>query len=104
MATTQEKLDEVERLIEGARRIGWINCSIPILAEIAKDLRARLDHAPNVALVEIERRVNAVINHPIGGRAVRAGALADEVLSRWPVVKQSLERFGAEIESKGEMR
>ena len=99
VVTTQEKLDFVERLLIDERRdSGHRN---EILKALASDLRGRLSGAPTVALVELERRMIAA-KHSKTSNGYSGGAmvgLAEELIGRWPSVKQSLELFGAEIEN-----
>ena len=102
--TTQEKLETVKELIEVFRQTARSPAEdrrILALKGIASDLRARLDGAPNVALVELERRMTAVRRHAPGSGSARVNAqigVAEELVCRWPVVTQALEKFGAEIE------
>lgn len=96
--TTQEKLAVVDSLI-AANKHGQ---TADALRAIAADLRGRLGHAPSVALLELERRMTAVDRRPRSVNQARVAAqvgVAEELAGRWPVVKQALERFGAEIEA-----
>lgn len=99
--TTQEKLHAVERCIEDFR---WArSCPETVehqtytaLKDIASELRARVDEAPNVAEHEIGRRVLAVTvakSRHGGNVDGTMMALANEVLARWPVVGEALHRF-----------
>lgn len=100
--TTQEKLETVEELIEAFRQTARSpaeDLRILSLKAIAADLRARLAGAPNLALFELERRMVAVRRHGSGSAKVNAQiGVAEELVCRWPVVTQALEKFGAEIE------
>lgn len=98
MITTQEKLDEVERLIEECWRL--TKQRNPCLNAIAEDLRGRLEGAPSVAVVELERRLDHLKQHPGAGpdRIKAVITVAEQLVCRWPTVKQALELFGAEIE------
>lgn len=103
--TTLEKLVEIERLIqtakegplpEGARRID-------LLKSIAADLRARLELAPSVALLQIERRMTTLHRRRGAGRQEIANAkfgIAEELVARWPTVKQALEQFDETIKKE----
>lgn len=103
MITLQDKLAAVERLIEDLR---WAREkpdalereTFLALKEIAKDIRARMDGVPQAAVFELESRVNAIRNH--GSSTPRMHQLAAEFISRWPVIKQALERFGAMAEAE----
>lgn len=91
--TTQEKLAEIERLIiEGKRHTGTTS---PVLAAIAQDIRARANGYPNVALTDVERRVNAVIRSKTmtGYSPAKLHELGEGVVVHWPLVKQALEKF-----------
>lgn len=100
--TTQEKLSVVEGLIEAFRRSGGDSDDnryrLRVMAAIASDLRGRLEQAPNIALTELERRIAAVVRSktPLGyGNGPLVG-VGEELIGRWPIVKQALERFGAD--------
>lgn len=93
--TTQQKLYEIELLIQDSKT-AETDVDVDVLKAIAADLRGRLAGAPSVALVEIERRINSVARSKIRGAGYSDGAmkgLAEEVVCRWPVIKQALERF-----------
>lgn len=99
--TTQEKLAEVERLIEEERRMtGRRN---EVLRSIGADLRGRLEDAPTVTLVELERRMVGVVRSKRGGHYDDGNmiGLAQEVVGRWTSIRQALERFGAEVDQGG---
>jgi hypothetical protein len=108
--TLQDQIDAVTRLLDDfrwarnepgcAEHRTWL-----ALKEMAKDLRARLPEAPGLALAALQRRIAdaAATKGGNGGLGFDAGALAgigQEVIGRWPVVRQALERFGAEAEGK----
>lgn len=101
---TQDKIEAVEALIEAFRhtsRTEEDERRIVVFKAIAADLRARLSTAPSVALHEIERRMTAVRRHPVGSGSARVNAqvgVAEELVGRWPVVKQALEQFAANLE------
>ncbi len=92
--TTAEKLDEVERLIR-------VDPRNEVLKAVADDLRFRLDGAPSAALVSIERTVVAAARAktPVGYPHNHLVNVAEHVLGRWALIKQALERFGAEVEA-----
>lgn len=90
--TTAEKLGFVERLIAEEPGTTYRN---DILKAIAADLRGRLDGAPSVALVQLERKVVAMYRNG-DGIGPKLGA-ADELVARWPTVKAALELFGAKV-------
>lgn len=97
--TVEEKLAEVERLIE-------VNRGNDVLREVARDLRGRLLTAPSVAIVMLERRLNAVKARsvPAVGSGFRmsealSGA-GEELVARWPTIRQALERFGNQLEQE----
>lgn len=101
---TSEKLAAVEavlRTYRDAPRGSPERQQYDILKAVASDLRGRLEQAPSVSLVQIERSVVALQRarspgapYPLGP-FVRVG---EELIARWPTVKQALERFGAEVE------
>lgn len=99
---TADKLAEVEKMIERERlEPQWDHFRLNVLRSIAKDLHAKLGNAPSEAMVEIERRVNAVhaSKTSSGYDAHALRGLAEGVVVRWAVVKQALERFGAAVEA-----
>lgn len=90
----EEKLCAVERILEGDDVFDHVNA----LKEIAKDLRARAATAPSVAILEIERRLIAVARSKTR-QGYETGAMigvAQELIARWPVIRQALEKFGRE--------
>ena len=97
--TLDEKIAKIGRLIQEERKAtGNKN---EILSEIYADLTARSEHAPSVALVELDRRMAIVKHSKIPGQGYGNGqlvSLAQEVVCRWAVVRQALERFGAAVE------
>lgn len=92
--TIEEKLNEVLRL----QRIDGDN---DVLREIAKDLRARLSTAPSAVLCDLDRRIGSVARTrgPTGYQPHALHMLGECVAARWPVIRQALERFGAEVEA-----
>ena len=96
--TLQEQLAVIDRLlIEERKNSGTRNDA---LRAIAADLRARLERAPTVAVVELQRRINYVKQSKRETNAYSDGtliALGQELVGRWPVVKLALERFEAEV-------
>lgn len=103
--TTDEKMAALEKLIETLRRTAngvEDNERIRIMGAIATDLRARINAAPTVALTQIERRMTAVMRHKtrLGYETGTMVGFAEEVIGRWSVVKQALEKFGAEVENE----
>ena len=97
LITTAEKLSEVESLIEHHVLNGE---NVDVLREIAKDLRGRIDHAPSVVLSEFERRMASLLRTKtaLGYEQGKMHGLAQNLIQRWPVVKQALEKFGADLE------
>ena len=105
MISDAERLTSIERLIEERRKqFGHGDRLAEIWVSVAKDIRARMDQAPNVALAELERRMKAVYRSKtaLGYSQGALQGVAEELIGRWPVVKQALERFGVEIEKEVE--
>lgn len=101
MFSTDEKLEVVEALIEQLRMSGPRRTTdLEILKAIAKDIRARMAESPSAAALELERRIYAIAESKtaLGYDERRMRAAAEELINRWPVVQQALERFGADIE------
>lgn len=101
MTTLSEKIAVVDHLIEDFR---WARSRPDVpehgtyntLKALADDLRGRFHTAPSVALIEIERRMTAVKNRPVGSGADRVNAqigVAEELTCRWPTVRQALENM-----------
>lgn len=100
--TTAEKLGVVDAMIDDLRRDAAGDDDferLAVLRSVAADLRARLAGAPCVALTELERRMAAVarsktaLGHDNGALV----GLGQEIIARWPCVKQALERFGDSV-------
>lgn len=99
--TDSEKLFALEKMIEtlrGTAQTDEDRKRIKIMGSIALDIRARMDNAPTVALAQIERRITSVMRHKtrLGYERNTMIGLAEEVVGRWPIVRQALEKFGAE--------
>lgn len=92
--TADEKVAEVERLLRDDPRN-------EVLEAIASDLRARLNYVPSAALTVLEQRVVAAVRAktPVGYPNNNLVDVAEHFLGRWSIVKQALEKFGAEVES-----
>ena len=105
MISTQDKIAAVERLIDDLR---WSrndpavpeHATYQALKEIARDLRGRLPEAPGKALLALQRRLaDAAASKTVLGFEQRAlMGIGEEVIGRWPTVRQALERFGTEAE------
>lgn len=95
-----EQLEVIEGLIEQIRMTeSRDDLRLEILKSVAQDLRARVDHAPTAALFQLQARLAKVLRSKENGSKYKTGTLvgvADELIARWPVVKQALERFEAE--------
>jgi len=102
--TLQDQIDAIDHLINDFR---WarnetycIEHDIYLaLKEIAKDLRARLPAAPSDALLALQRRIaDAAATKGPAMQGFDRSALAgigEEVIGKWPVIRQALERFGS---------
>lgn len=103
MVTLQEKIDAVEAVIEDLRWArnadeGRLRRRHAALRAVAADLRARLAGAPTIVEVALEQRMRAVQRSKtmLGyGNGAMVG-LAQELVARWPAVKQGLELLGRE--------
>ena len=99
--TTAEKLSQIEQIIKMLRRMSATendNHQLYVIKSVAADLRGRLDNAPSIALIEIERRIGAVFRRRIEAEDDH-GALVgvgQELVGRWPTVRQALEQFETE--------
>jgi len=96
--TLDEKIHLIGRMIAAEKKAGR---STTVLSAIHADLEARSPHAPSVALVELDRRINIMKRSKIPGIGYGNGqmvSVAQEVVSRWSVLRQALEMFGAAIE------
>lgn len=107
--TLAEKLSTVETLIEEFRWARDMKHSeqetriYEVLKAIASDLRGRMDGAPSVAEVALERQINAAIAAKTPSVGYPHGtmiALGREVVCRWPTIKAALGKFGAIAEEE----
>ena len=101
--TTAEKLDLVEQMIGTLRVSAQTDADIErihILKAIASDLRGRMTQAPSAALYQLERRLASVARSRtrLGHSQGALIGVAEELMGRWPTVKQALEKFGADLE------
>lgn len=99
--TTQEKLIEMDAMIDALRKIAISQDDyrrLRIIRSVAADLRGRLECAPSVALAEIERRITFAYRNKTRSGYDRDAliGLGEELIGRWPLIKQALEKFGAE--------
>lgn len=95
-----EKIHTVGRMIAAEKQAGR---STTVLSAIHADLEARAPHAPSVALVELDRRINIMKRSKIPGVGYGQSqmiSVAQEVASRWAVIRQALELYGAEVEQE----
>lgn len=95
VVSTAEKLSEIERLLGADPRN-------EVLKSIAADLRGRLQSAPSVAMVSLERVVVAAARAktPVGYPHNNLVDVAEHFLGRWAIVKIALEKFGHEVENE----
>lgn len=102
--STAEKLAFVEDLILVSRRVAVdagkdpdILHRLNLLKAIAADLGARVDSAPSIALERLDGRIRVVARSKtaLGYSMESLRGLGDEVIARWPVIKQALELFGS---------
>lgn len=106
--TLDEKIALVEGLIEASRadvRVfgdSMASRRFALLKSIATDLRGRRGIAASRALYELERRIADAKRKkgPGGYKPGDVQGLAEELIGRWPTVKQALEKFGAEAEGE----
>lgn len=107
--TIQEKLAAVQRLLEDLRHAR----NDPMLPEyatfhamraIASDLMARLPGNPEATRRALGKRIADAVRSrtPDGYLQSHARGLAEELVGRWPVIEQALERFEREIQPKQE--
>lgn len=96
-----DKLRVVEALIVAHRpfRMAWgskENETYTILKSVAEDLRARSAGTAQ-AVLQLERKMEAAreMRHDRG----RLCAVLDELVSRWAMVRQAMERFGTSLAS-----
>lgn len=105
--TLNEQIEIIDRLIEDFR---WArphpevdeHQTYQVLKTIAVDLRGRLGSAPSIAEHELEKRIEGVkagktaTGYPANGMI----ELAQELIGRWPTVKQALTMFNAMAEEE----
>ena len=96
MMTLQEQLVEIERMIKDTGPdIPKEDPRLHALRSVAKDLRARLEVPPTVALYLIEQRMRAVYRDGGNPETAKKG-LAEEIIARWPIVRRALETADGE--------
>jgi hypothetical protein len=100
--TVEEKLNEVEFLIR-KRRDHRHERGAMILKALAMDLRGRMTGVPSEIIADLDLRMAAVKQswaNGYGYDATMLRRLGDGVVGRWPLIRQALERYAAEIEAK----
>ena len=102
-----EQIDAVTRLLDDLRwarnEPGCIEYrTFEALKTIAKDLRARQPQVPGATLLALRRRLAdaAASKTAFGFEHSALMGIGQETIGRWPVIRQALERFGAEAESR----
>ena len=104
MFTVADKLRTVELLIEDFR---WArnddalpeHLTYRVLKAIASDLRGRMNGSAEDARREIGLRIAGAIRSKtaLGYERGMMLGVAEELIGRWPVIEQALERFEAEL-------
>ena len=99
--STAEKLSTVESLIESFRRTSTTPADYDrfwILKSLAADLRGRIGGTPHIAMVELERRITSAMKSKtnLGYENGAMVGVGEELMGRWPTVKQALEQFESE--------
>lgn len=97
--TLDEKMAKLGRIIAADRKAGN---NTDVLSAIYADLEARETLAPSAALTKLDQRMVVVKRSKtaLGYGNGQMVALAQEVVSGWTIIRQALERFGAEIEQE----
>lgn len=98
MVDAKTKLAVLERLIEAMR---WVRSepdhpeyqTFLALRSIAADVRARLPENIGSALAMLDDRMSRVVDS--GHDVSQLRALGDEVVGRWPLIRQAIERFAS---------
>jgi hypothetical protein len=73
------------------------------LKSIAADLRTRLPEVSSTAVVEIERRMAALERNGRHGDVGAKVGIAEEVIGRWPVIRQALEFYHHHVSRPAEV-
>ncbi len=96
---TKEKIEAIDELIVAGVREKQ---NVDILKEIATDLRGRLEGVPSITLAEMERGIRNVMSSKTrnGYHVAPLASLGEYVTGRWGLIRQALEKFGAEIEQQ----
>ena len=96
--SSAEKLGAVEALIETFRRTSTTPTDFDrlwILKSIAADLRGRIGGTPHIAMVELERRITGAMRSKtnLGYENGAMVGISEELIGRWAIVKQALEKL-----------
>jgi hypothetical protein len=102
MFTAEQQVSELEGLLRDLRLGRRPTVSVEVLKSVVSDIQARFPEEPGDALRDLQRLLAdaAASRTALGWSAGSMQAIAQNVIGRWPTIRQALERFEAEITEK----
>jgi RecA/RadA recombinase len=99
MFTAEQQIEALENLIRDARLGRRPAVSVEVVKSIVEDIRARFPEESGETLGGLQRLLAdaAASRTALGWSAGSMQAIAQFVIGRWPRIRQSLERFEAEL-------
>jgi hypothetical protein len=104
MFTAEQQIAELEGLLRDLRTGRRPTVSVEVLKSVVSDIQGRFPEEPGDALRELRRLLAdaAASRTDLGWSAGSLQAIAQQVIGRWPTIRQCLERFEAELQAGGE--
>jgi hypothetical protein len=99
MYTAGQQVEELEGLIRDLRQGRRPTVSVDVVKSVVEDIRARFPEEAGDTLGGLQRLLAdaAASRTALGWSAGSMQAIAQFVIGRWPRIRQSLERFEAEL-------
>ena len=99
MFTAEQQIEELEGLIRDVRIGRRPTVSMDVVKSIIADIQGRHPEEAGIALSELRRLLAdaAASRTAMGWSAGSLRAIAENVIGRWPTIRQCLERFEAEL-------
>ena len=102
MFTAEQQIAELEGLIRDVRIGRRPTVSMDVVKSVIADIQGRHPEEPGAALLNLRRLLAdaAASRTDLGWSAGSMRAIAEHVIGHWPTIRQSLERFEAELTEK----